>query len=160
MDGLHIRWMIRRDMPKVMAIEESSFEFPWDENMFVRVLRQRNIVSLVAEVDEIIVGYVVHEFHKNRLHVINFAVHPHFRRLGVGSAIVRKLVSKLSFERRNRIILEIRESNLGAHLFFRHLGFRAISVLRDFYDDTDEDAYLFQLRMVDYAAHRDALLCH
>ena len=31
-------------------------------------------------------------------------------------------------------------------LFFKSLGFRAISVLRDYYDDTVEDAYLMQFR--------------
>jgi [ribosomal protein S18]-alanine N-acetyltransferase len=28
----HIRWMIRRDMPEVLAIEAASFEFPWLED--------------------------------------------------------------------------------------------------------------------------------
>jgi ribosomal-protein-alanine N-acetyltransferase len=36
----------------------------------------------------------------------------------------------------------VRETNLPAQLFFRSLGFRAISVLKDFYQDTTEDAYL------------------
>jgi len=43
-------------------------------------------------------------------------------------------------------MLEIRETNLSAQLFFRALGFRAVSVLRDFYEDTPEDAYLMQYR--------------
>ncbi len=60
--------------------------------------------------------------------------------------MIDKLVSKLSFERRNRIMLEVRETNLDAQLFFKQLGFRAISVLRDFYEDTTEDAYLMQYR--------------
>ena len=38
----------------------------------------------------------------------------------------------------------MRETNLSAQLFFRDAGFRAVSVLRDFYDDTTEDAYLMQ----------------
>ncbi len=57
---------------------------------------------------------------------------------------IQKLISKLSHQRRNRILLEVRETNLAAQLFFRDAGFRAISVLRDFYDDTTEDAYLMQ----------------
>ena len=36
---VHIRWMIRRDMPEVLAIEHASFEFPWCEEEFLRVLR-------------------------------------------------------------------------------------------------------------------------
>ena len=43
-------------------------------------------------------------------------------------------------------MLEVRETNLDAQLFFKGLDFRAISVLRDFYDDTVEDAYLMQYR--------------
>ncbi|MEM9368527.1 MAG: ribosomal-protein-alanine N-acetyltransferase RimI, partial [Planctomycetota bacterium] len=44
------------------------------------------------------------------------------------------------------IMLEVRETNLEAQLFFKQLGFKAISVLRDFYDDAAEDAYLMQFR--------------
>jgi ribosomal-protein-alanine N-acetyltransferase len=97
---------------------------------------------MVSEFNDRVVGFMVYELHKNRLHVLNFAVHPDFQRQGVGNRMVEKLISKLSYQRRNRIILEVRETNLMAQLFFRDLGFRAISVLRDFYEDTVEDAYL------------------
>ncbi len=60
--------------------------------------------------------------------------------------MLAKLTAKLSLHRRTRILLEVRETNLAAQLFFRHQGFRAVSVLRDFYDDTTEDAYLMQYR--------------
>ena len=42
--------------------------------------------------------------------------------------------------------LEVRETNLAAQLFFRSLGFRAVNVLRNYYDDTPEDAYVMQYR--------------
>jgi len=144
--SVHIRWMIRRDMPEVLDIESRSFEFPWSEEDFIRCLRQRNCIGMVAEYDERVVGFMIYELHKNRLHILNFAVRPEFRRRGVAMAMVRKLIGKLSQQRRNRILLEIRETNLGAQLFFRDCGFRAISVLRDFYEDTIEDAYLMQYR--------------
>ena len=143
---VHIRWMIRRDMPSVLGIEQSCFEFAWNEDDFIRCLRQRNCIGMVAEIDDEIVGFMIYELHKNRLHILNFAVHPDFRRQGIGGAMCGKLFGKLSHERRNRIMLEVRETNLDAQLFFKSLGFRAISVLRDFYDDTIEDAYLMQFR--------------
>ncbi len=141
---VHIRWMIRRDMPEVLDIEGQSFEFPWSEEDFIRCLRQRNCIGMVAEFEEQVVGFMIYELHKTRLHVLNFAVNPKFRRRAVGQAMMSKLVSKLSHQRRNRILLEVRETNLAAQLFFRRIGFRAVSVLRDFYDDTTEDAYLMQ----------------
>jgi len=143
---VHIRWMIRRDMPTVLAIERECFEFPWLEEDFIRCLRQRNCIGMVAEAGERIVGFMIYELHKTRLHILNFAVHEPLRRRNVGSQMAKKLITKLSHERRSRIMLEIRETNLAAQLFFRSLGFRAVSVLRDFYEDTPEDAYLMQFR--------------
>jgi ribosomal-protein-alanine N-acetyltransferase len=143
---VHIRWMIRRDMPSVLAIESESFEFPWTEEEFIRCLRQRNCIGMVAELNEQVVGFMIYELHRSRLHILNFSVHSQFRRQGIGSAMIEKLVSKLSYQRRSRILLEVRETNLAAQLFFRSLEFRAVSVLRDYYEDTTEDAYVMQFR--------------
>ena len=143
---VHIRWMIRRDMQEVLDIEQGSFEFAWSEEDFIRCLRQRNCIGMVSEYDERVVGFMVYELHKTRLHILNFAVHPDFHRRGAGRQMAAKLIGKLSSGRRTRILLEVRETNLAAQIFFRSLGFRAISVLRDFYDDTTEDAYLMQYR--------------
>src|SRR5690348_13487885 len=143
---VHLRWMIRRDMPEVLEIENDSFEFPWQEDDFIRCLRQRNCIGMVAEHDDKVVGFMIYELHKSRLHILNFAVSASCRRRGVGSQMIAKLVAKLSNQRRTRILLEVRETNLDAQLFFRNEGFRAVSVLRDFYEDTTEDAYLMQFR--------------
>jgi ribosomal-protein-alanine N-acetyltransferase len=104
---------------------------------------------MVAEQGEKVVGFMIYELHKAKLHILNFAVHPHFRRSGVGAQMVAKLISKLSSHRRTRITLEVRETNLGAQLFFRSQGFRAVRVLRAFYEDSGEDAFLMQYKLVD-----------
>lgn len=142
----HVRWMIRRDMPEVMAIESESFEFPWSEDDFIRCLRQRNCIGMVAEHDEKVIGFNIYELHTSRLHVLNVAVDCQYRRRGVGRQMLDKIVSKLSRDRRNRVLLEVRETNVPAQMFFKAQQFRAVSVLRDFYEDTAEDAYLMQYR--------------
>lgn len=142
----HIRWLIRRDMPEVLRIERSSFEFPWTESEFINALRQRNTIGMVAELDEVVVGYMIYELHRNRLQLWSIAVHPEFRRQGIGSAMVEKLASKLTHQRRSKIDAEVRETNLDAQFFFRDSGFRATNVIRDHYPDTTEDAYLFVYR--------------
>src|SRR5437773_1339423 len=144
---VHIRWMIRRDMPEVLQTEQQSFEYAWTEEDFLRCLRQRNCIGMVAECGEKVVGFMIYELHKTKLHILNFAVHPMQRRRGVGAQMVAKLVSKLSSHRRTRITLEVRETNLPAQLFFRAQGFRAVRVLRGFYDDSGEDAFLMQYRL-------------
>ncbi|HZZ71455.1 MAG TPA: ribosomal protein S18-alanine N-acetyltransferase [Pirellulales bacterium] len=144
--SVHIRWMIRRDMVEVLETENSSFEFPWLEEDFLRCLRQRNCIGMVAEHEDRVAGFMIYELHKTRLHVLNFAVAPDFRRHRVGTQMINKLVGKLSSQRRTRIQLEVRETNLPAQLFFRSCGFRAVNVLRSFYEDSPEDAYLMQYR--------------
>jgi ribosomal-protein-alanine N-acetyltransferase len=146
---VHIRWMIRRDMPEVLQTEQESFEFSWTEEDFLRCLRQRNCIGMVAEQGERVVGFMIYELHKQKLHILNFAVHPQFRRYGVGGQMVSKLISKLSSHRRTRITLEVRETNLPAQLFFRAQNFRAVKVLRAFYEDSGEDAFLMQYRLAD-----------
>ncbi len=143
---VHIRWMIRRDMAEVLDIERESFEFPWYEEDFIRCLRQRNCIGMVAEHGERVVGFMIYELHKTRLHILNFAVADSFRHRDVGRQMAEKLISKLSSQRRTRISLEVRETNLAAQLFFKQLGFRATSVLRSYYEDSPEDAYLMQFR--------------
>ncbi len=146
---VHIRWMIRRDMPEVLQTEKDSFEFAWTEEDFLRCLRQRNCIGMVAEQGEKVVGFMIYELHKAKLHILNFAVTSACRRGDVGTQMVAKLISKLSSHRRTRITLEVRETNLPAQLFFRAQGFRAVRVLRSFYEDTGEDAFLMQYRLAD-----------
>jgi ribosomal-protein-alanine N-acetyltransferase len=143
---IHIRWMIRRDMPEVLQTEQQSFEFAWTEEDFLRCLRQRNCIGMVAEHGEKVVGFMIYELHKSKLHIMNFAVHPAWRRQGVGAQMVSKLIGKLSSHRRNRITLEVRETNLAAQLFFRKQEFKAVRVLRAFYEDSGEDAFLMEYR--------------
>jgi ribosomal-protein-alanine N-acetyltransferase len=138
-----VRWMLRRDMPQVLEIERDSFEFPWRQSDFIDTLRCCNCIGMVAECDDRVVGFMIYSLHKNFLYLINFAVAPEFRKLGVGQAMAQKLKGKLPHGRRRRITLHVRETNLAAQLFFRSQGFRAVKVERDFYElgGVEESAY-------------------
>jgi ribosomal-protein-alanine N-acetyltransferase len=154
--------MIRRDLPDVLLAERSSFEFPWTEDDFLRCLRQRNCIGMVAEMDDPpgfpppahpwahsgsrAVGFMIYELHKTRLHILNFAVHPHARGTGIGGQMVGKLVHKLTTHRRLKITLAVRERNLAAQTFFRRHDFRATRVLRNYYEDSGEDAFQMEYR--------------
>jgi [ribosomal protein S18]-alanine N-acetyltransferase len=147
--SVHIRWMIRRDMPEVLQIEEASFDHPcvWTETDFLDCLRKRNCIGMVAEHYETIAGFMVYELHKSKLRLLDFAVDPKFRRRRVGTRLIQKLIGKLSTHRRNQITLEVRETNLEAQLFFRQQQFRAVGVLRGFYLAGGEDAYSMRFEL-------------
>ena len=136
------RWLIRRDMPEVLEIERACFEYVWTEENFIYHSRQRNCIGMLAEHNHEILGFMIYELHKMKLRIINFAVAPSEQRQGIGNQMIRRLVEKLSQQRRKEIVLEVRESNLSAQMFFKERGFRAVRVLRNHYDDTTEDAYV------------------
>ncbi len=144
-----VRWMIGRDMAEVLAIENDTFEFPWSAEDFIRCLKQRNCVGMTSEYNDRVVGYMIYELCKSSLNLLSFAVDPHLLRKHVGEQMVDKLKSKLTRNGVNRIFLEVRETNLSAQQFFKSMNFRAVSVLRDFYEHTDEDAYIMEHRLPD-----------
>ena len=146
---VHIRWMIRRDLTDVLTAERASFEYAWTEDDFLQCLRQRNCIGMVAEVGDRVVGFMIYELHKNRLHLLNFAVAPAHRRTGIGAQMVSKLIGKLTSHRRSKISLAVRERNLPAQLFFRALDFKAMRVLRNYYEDSGEDAFQMEFRVAD-----------
>ena len=144
---VHIRWMIRRDMPQVLSIEMACFGSPWNEEDFIKCLRQRNCIGMVAEADEEVIGFMIYELHKKRLDLLDFAVHPLHHRKGVGTAMIEKLRGKLSFERRRRLVMPVCESNLNAQLFCKAMGLKAVDVHREYFGD-GQDAYIFELTHV------------
>lgn len=148
--AVNIRWLIRRDMDDVLHIERHSFEHPWTDDDFIRALRQRNCIGMVAEcrTTERILGFMIYELNKSSLRLLSMAVHPDYRRQGIGRVMIDKLRQRLDVQRRSMLETEVRETNLDAQLFLRRLGFRAENVLFDYYADwgVSEDAYVFRWR--------------
>ena len=140
---VHIRWMIARDMPEVMAIEHAIFDHPWCLEEFFRLIRQRNCIPMVAEYEEKIVGYMLYQVYPHKIFLLNLACHPEFRHRGVGRQFVAKLLRKLkeSQGKRTHLRMRIRETNANARDFFQILGFRGTGLFREYYEDTREDAY-------------------
>ena len=141
--NIHIRWMIRRDMPEVLAIE-NSLNYSLEEEDILSYLRQRNCIGMVAEAGGKIVGHMIYELHIDKLGLMRFAVHPDHRRCTIGEQMVKKLKSKLSHHRRTHVNCIVPDDDLCLHLFLRSQGFKASNVLRTYYDNGD-DAYLFRM---------------
>lgn len=142
---VQIRWLIRRDMPQVLEIERQCFpDDPWTDEDFMCCLRQRNCIGMVAEYGSNIFGFMVYELFKNKLKLLNFGVHPDHQRCGIGRQMIERLTDKLSQQRRDHLLTEVRETNMDALRFFQAMGFRAVDLWRNYYDNTDEDCYLMR----------------
>jgi len=140
----HLRFAIRRDLPEMLAIEADSFDWPWTEEDFVRQLRQRNVIAMVAEMDGRIAGYIVYQLNPKWLTLLNIAVDAGWRRMGIGRQMIHKLAGKLHAQRRTSLRLHVLETNLGGQVFFRACGFRAVAI-KDEWFNTDQPAYEMRL---------------
>lgn len=142
---VRLRWLLASDVTAALEIEAQAFEFPWSEDDFRRTLRLRNAIGVGAELgaDGRLAGYVVYELQRRRYRMLNLAVAAAWRGRGIGAALVGRLQAKLT-PIRERIALEVCETNLDAQLFLRAIGFRATGVLRDHYPDFDGDAIAFE----------------
>lgn len=149
---VHNRWFIHKDLESVLEIEQASFDHPWTERDFRAVFRIRETMGHVAEPNDSrcrVAGFMITELKKRRIDLINLAVAPDCRRMGVGQQMLGHLIGKLHPGQRTAITAVVRESNLGGQLFFRDTGFVAVRVLRGYYqDDGDgEDGYLMEYRI-------------
>jgi [ribosomal protein S18]-alanine N-acetyltransferase len=143
----HIRWMIRRDMPEVLSIEQRAKPNPWSEDEFVSHLRQRNCIGMVVEAGDKVVGFMVYELRKHKLHLLRMGVDPGYTgKDTVGKQIIEKLVSKLSPHQRTRLTVEVNETDVAQQQFLRSCGFEAVRILKHHFPDTGDDAYVMCLR--------------
>ena len=151
-----LRWMLSRDTPEIMGIEDAQFQWPWTEQDLLSCLRRKNCIGLVAEINEpetkrhgAIAGFLVYELAKGELGIVNMAVHAACERQGVGTELIGRLFTLLSPQkgRRKKIVAEVRETNVEAQLFFKALGFKAVAVIDSPYIENDEDGIAFEYRL-------------
>jgi ribosomal-protein-alanine N-acetyltransferase len=136
--------MLTKDLDAVAAIELKSNEFYVSREELIKTLRQRSVVGLVAIEDEVIVGFAIYELMNRRIQILDLIVHWQYRKRGIGSLLIERLKSKLSIKKRTKLVAELRESRLDTQLFLKAQGFMATEVMRAYFLDTGEDAYVFQ----------------
>src|SRR5690606_23169054 len=118
MSNIHVRWLIRRDIPEVLEIERRSFADRWGGEGFAELLRRRNTIGMVAEQSEWVVGYMVYELRRDRIELLRLAVADDRRREGMGERLVGKLKGKIApvVSRRECVAIDVPEpeATLGA----------------------------------------------
>lgn len=144
---MQIRWLIRRDMREVLDIENQSFEHRWTEQDFLTYLRERNCIGMVAERNNMIVGYCVYLLFPNALEIINLAISPVLRREGIGSQLIDRMKDKLSQHKRHFIYAAVRETNIEAQMFFKGCGFNAYDIHKNHYEVCNDDAFMFRYQL-------------
>ena len=83
------------DLPQVIAIERRAFPTPWSLAMFVLELSKPSGICLAARRDGRMCGYLVCSRYDTVWHIMNVSVDPDFRRRGIASALLHKLIERV-----------------------------------------------------------------
>jgi ribosomal-protein-alanine N-acetyltransferase len=139
--------MTTADMDEVMAIERTSYRFPWSAGFFLQELQVACARSVLAECDGRIVGYVLYWILPGALDVHNIAVHVDFRRRGIGRVLLDRVIDEARRQSAARVTLEVRRSNLTAQKLYESVGFATSGVRKGYYSDDGEDALAMTLEL-------------
>lgn len=131
-----IRWMIQRDLTRVIEIDSAAYTPPWTEEVFREWLNKRNVIPMVGECGGNIRGFMIYELRRTDINVVKFAVDPRQNNIVTASTMIDTLKGKLSAQRRTAISIMVPEKYLASSLFLKSHGFRA-SLVRGHYEDQD-----------------------
>lgn len=152
--GLILRPMTLADVGSVYALDRLSFSLPWPERSYrYEVQENRNsrpwVVEDSSESPARIAAMLVIWLVLDEAHVATLAVHPDYRRRGLGQKLLAHGLLAAEKEGADLAYLEVRQSNLGAQALYRRFGFVVDGIRPHYYVDNGEDAILMSLRPLD-----------
>jgi ribosomal-protein-alanine N-acetyltransferase len=133
-----IRPIAPTDLDHLLEIEEQSFpKSPYPLTTFVHLLWLYP-ETFWAYVDpsadqqrDQICAYLIFS---REGHLISLAVHPNYRRRGIGESLLREALKTLPAK---RMRAEVRRSNRAARAFYQKVGFQVAGVLSNYYGNED-----------------------
>ena len=131
----------------IADIEKLCFHDPWSENSIAGELGNDLALWLVALEGDAVVGYVGSQTVLGWTDMMNVAVHPDYRRKGVGEALIRMLMQMLRERKCECLTLEVRASNAGAIALYEKLGFQEVGRRKNYYRNPKEDALILRIEL-------------
>lgn len=136
--------MMPGHVSQVAQLEKICFSDPWSENSIASELNNALSFWLVAVEEDTVAGYIGSQTVMGETDMMNVAVHPDYRRRGIGEQLVNCLVEELKKRQSRSLTLEVRASNLPAQKLYEKLGFSEIGRRPRYYRNPKEDALILR----------------
>ena len=128
----------------VAELEKLCFHDPWSEKSIASELNNPLSLWLVALENDAVIGYIGSQTVLDESDMMNVAVHPDYRRQGIGEKLVSALVDALKEKGSHCLTLEVRASNENAISLYRKLDFQQIGLRKNYYHNPKEDALILR----------------
>lgn len=145
---MQLRDMGWADVDAVLRIEQQVHSHPWTRGNFNDSLASGYICKVYGAANEI-VGYAVLMPALDEVHLLDISIASAFQRKGQGGKLLGEMLELARTLKFERVILEVRASNLAANALYRAAGFSEIGVRRGYYpaDNAREDAIVMEYRL-------------
>lgn len=130
----------------VAALESVCFDEPWSRSLVRGELERDWCVSTTA-LDPALrpTGYAIGRLVADEMELLRLAVHPEARRMGIGRALLQKLMGEGAERGARTVYLEVSRTNTPAVALYRDAGFRVHSVRGGYYQSGRADALVMRL---------------
>lgn len=139
---LVFRNIAETDIPNVAALEACTFSDAWTEQSVYETFCQSQAFIAVAESEDELVGYCIVYYVLDEGEIARIAVDEKARRKGVGRGLLDYVCKCCQEKQIERLLLDVRESNVGARAFYQHYGFEEDGIRKNFYEQPKENAVL------------------
>ncbi len=134
---MNIRKMVLEDIPKVLVADARSFTKTWNEGMFTDEIKKDYADYFVAEENGEVAGYGGIWSIYETAELMRIAVIPEFRGRGIAKEIMVAMTECARSRGCERMMLEVRKSNVPAQELYKKFGFCEISIRKGYYDGED-----------------------
>lgn len=149
--SMSLRPATQEDLAAILTIEKECYPEPWTEAHFrqeFEIPYSRVLVLTDDETDSIVLGYLVYWLQAEGTSLLNVAVGPKWRGLGLSRTLLSAMINETVREEIPRIILEVRASNQHAIAVYEHIGFKRTHERKEFYSN-GESAIVMELKTSD-----------
>lgn len=147
--AVEVRPMNELDIPLVVAIERSAYQFPWSEGIFRDCVRV-GYVCRVLDVGGEMGGYGIMSVGAGEAHILNVCIREEFRCRGFARKMLLYLLERARTAGMYEAFLEVRPSNTAAARLYHSMGFEQVGIRRGYYQATigREDAAVLRRILV------------
>ena len=130
------------DIKQIAELEARTFSDAWTVKSVQETFEQTQAFITVAEVDGKFAGYCIIYYVMDEAEIARIAISEDIRRCGIGKGLLDYTCECCKERQIERLLLDVRESNEGAIVFYETYGFQADGIRKNFYDLPRENAML------------------
>ena len=144
MDNIIISKMQDEDIEEALLTEQSHNIHILSKNILKEDIKNKNYNYLVAKNnDGKIIGYIGISYVLDSADIISIVVHKDYTQKGIATLLLQEIFAFAKENNIQKIMLEVRRSNLPAQKLYEKHGFKQIAIRKKYYDNT-EDALIYE----------------